>query len=73
MKVLVEVNVFCKKVFEIPDYVKHTDEAIEEYLIDNYYGFDCGAEGEDTFTFEGISICKNQGLTTLVFYVILIM
>ena len=59
MKVLVEVNISCKKVFEIPDYVKRTNNAIEEYLVDNYYGFDCPAEGEDSFTFEGISICKN--------------
>lgn len=63
MKVLVEATISCKKVFEIPDYVKRNDEAIKEYLVDNYYGFDCAAEGEDTFTFEGISICKNQGLT----------
>ena len=39
---------------EIPDYVKKNRDAIEEYLVDNYYGFENGLEGDATFNFKKI-------------------
>ena len=56
MKVKVKVIIEESIEIEIPNYVKKNNDAIEEYLVDNYRGFDCIDEGETSFNFEPIKI-----------------
>ena len=60
MKVKVEVTITEKKEIEIPDYVRKTNSAIEEFLVDDYYGFEHGLEGDTSFQFESITILRKK-------------
>lgn len=59
MKVKVKVTILHTFEAEIPNYVKKDKDSIEEYLIDNYTGFECEDEGDSSFDFEGLTILKN--------------
>lgn len=54
MKVKIEATITETREVEIPNYVKKDNDAIEGYLVDNYYGFENGLEGNATFNFERI-------------------
>lgn len=60
MKVRVEVTITEKRELEIPDYVRKNDSAIEEFLVDDYYGFEHSLDGNVSFQFEAISILREK-------------
>lgn len=56
MKVKIKVIVEHEAVLNVPNYVRPTAEAVEEFLVEKYYGFDNEDEAENSFDFKNIKI-----------------
>ena len=58
MRVKIAVEIYQEFEGEIPDYVKNDKDSIEEYLLNNYDGFNCEEEGKLSFDFSQVTILK---------------
>ena len=60
MKVNVKVIIEEDIEVEAPNNLKKSNDAIEQFLVENYSGFDCTNKGETSFDFKSIEIVQKK-------------